>query len=243
MYYRIKIYSNLPKELSRRVFFFILPMILILPVKLPAQGESSHTVFGVVAGAGYGKLKSNDLSDSTFKFKTSYTMIGGFSMEIPIPKLEQKATFYNELTFSQFKANSSVSFPGNSPGANDLNYVVVTQKFVPDILTLCNMFRYCFTNGEFKYFVSAGIYNSFVIHAINLKTRTRYENGIPAITEEDAVPEHSIHGLMLELGTGIYYKYAGLEFRYDPGRNYTKVIDYSIYNPTLSVMLLIRLNP
>jgi hypothetical protein len=229
--------------ISMRIYIFLFIMILLFHLSLKAQEDSRPPVFGISAGVGYGKLKCNDSSDPDFAFKPSYTKMGGFTLEIPMPRLEKRGTFYNEINFIQFEANSSVHRPDGSQGSPDLYYYDVTQTFAPQLISLTTMFRYCFTNGAFKYYVSAGFYNSFVLSCTNKKSTVHYVNGIPNVTEEEAVSDHSIHGLMLLVGTGFYYKYAGLEFRYDPGRNYTKVIDYSVYNPTLSAVLLVRLNP
>jgi len=168
-------------------------------------------------------------------------MMGGFTLEVPIPKLEKKGTLYNEITVSLFDANSSVRFSDSLNGS--VGYYEVNQKFAPNLISITTMFRYCFANGVFKYYVSAGIYNSFVISPANARTTVHSQNGNTQTTEEDAVPQHSIHGLMLIVGTGISYKYAGLEIRYDPGRNYTRKVDYSVYNSTISLLLHVRFNP
>jgi hypothetical protein len=231
------IYSNLPgQKLLLLLFLFIIHSLSIV-----AQEESKSPIVGLLVGAGYGKLRSNDVAD--FAFKPSYTIQTGISLEIPIPKLEKRGTFYNELTFSQFDAKSFVHIPDTSQGSPELNYSDVTQNFAPYLLTITNMFRYCFVNSSFKYYVGAGIYNSFIISLVNRKTSVVITNGTAKTTEGEVVADHSIHGLMLILSTGISYKYIGLEFRFDPGRNFTKKIDYSVYNPTFSMLLHMRFNP
>ena len=208
-----------------------------------AEGEENAAIFGMTVGIGYGQLKSNDASDKEFVFKPSFTKIMGFTLDIPIPKLEKKGIFYNELTLSQFESNSSVHFADSSLQQPERDYYDITQKFSPNILSLTTMFRYCFVNNDFKYYASAGIYNSFVISPANRKYTFHTLNGVETEKVEQAVPDMSTHGLMLLIGTGISYKYAGLEIRFDPGRNYTNKVDYSVYNPTVSVHLHVRFNP
>jgi hypothetical protein len=209
-------------------------LLLAYPFSGNAQDDSKHAVYGFVGGLGYGTLKNNDVQDSTFAFKPSYTKQVGMSLEVPIPLLEKKGTLYNELTLSQLEANSSFQIPDS---------LTINQTFVPYLLSVTNMFRYCFTKGELKYYVGVGIYNSFVVTSKNLKTTIKYKNGVPLTTESEVIPDHAVHGIMLLLSTGIAYKYGGLEIRYDPGRNYTKQIDYSVYMPTISVVLNLRINP
>jgi len=218
-------------------------LCLFISHKLSAQEENQKSILGMAVGMGYGKLRSNDLTDETFRFKPSYTKYAGFTLEIPIPKLEKKATFYNEMSFSQFEATSSTHFADTASGFPGRDYYDYKQTFAPNLISIANMFRFCFTNGDFKYYVSAGIYNSFVISPVNRKTIDHTVNGVVSTTQGDAVPKYAVHGLMIIAGTGITYKYIGLEIRFDPGRNYTNQIDYSVYSPTLSAMLQVRFNP
>jgi hypothetical protein len=211
--------------------------------KAQAENDENSAIYGITVGLGYGKLKTNDAADNEFDFKPSYAKIIGFTLELPIPKLEKKGVFYNELTLSQFESNSSVHIPDTSLHQPERDYYDISQKFAPNIVSLTTMFRYCFVNNDFKYYVSAGIYNSFVISPANRKYTFHTLNGVETENVEPAVPDLSTHGLMLIIGTGISYKYAGLEFRFDPGRNYTNKVDYSVYNPTVSVQLNVRFNP
>jgi hypothetical protein len=229
---------------TRKLILVLLFLLFLLnPRPVKSQEERNPAILGLAAGVGYGKLKSNDVSDPQFVFKPTTTKLAGFTLELPIPKLEEKGTFYSELSFSQFDANSFVHLSDSSHGFPDRDFYEVTQKFSPNIITVTNMFRYCFTKSNFKYFVSAGIYNSFILSPVNRKMTVHTVDGEANTTVEDAIPDHSVHGLMLIVGTGISYKYAGLEIRYDPGRNYTKKVDYSVYSPNVSVVLNVRFNP
>ena len=235
-------FSFYPEETEWRLFLICI-ILTIFNFPLKAQEDSKPSIMGMVVGVGYGKLKNNDATDKEFVFKPSYTKLAGFTLEIPIPKLEKRATLYNEISFSQFEANASVHLPDSSQGFPARDYYDVTQKFAPNLLSITNMFRYCFTNNTFKYYVSAGIYNSFVISPVNRKITIHTQNGTANTTVEESVPDYATHGLMLIIGTGFYYKYAGIEIRYDPGRNYTKQVDYSVYNPTIYAVLNVRFNP
>lgn len=206
-------------------------------------GDDAKGVFGMMIGSGYGKLRSNDLSDEEFNYKPSWSKMAGFTLDIPIPSMEKKGYFFSELAFSQYEAGSFVHLPDSSLGFPERDYFEVTQKFAPNTLTLLNTFKYCFANNDFKYYVSAGITNSFIISPVNKKTTLHVKNGETTTETESAIPDYAVHGLMLIVGTGISYKYIGLELRYDPGRNYTRKVDYSIHQPSLSAHLHIRFNP
>lgn len=225
--------------LIRKGIILLILLIILCPVFVRAQAEKS-SIFGMEAGIGYGKLRSNDLKDKEFNFTPSYTKSAGFTLELAIPNLEKRGTLFNELSFSQFEANSFVRIPDTSLGRPDRDYIDVTQKFSPNLFTVSNMFRYCFTNSDFKYYVSIGIYNSFVISPVNRKTIQKNQNGTLKTNEEKVIPDYATHGLMLLLGTGISYKYIGFELRYDPGRNYTRKIDYSIHIPTITAIIHVR---
>ena len=225
--------------MTRNRINLLILLFSLCPGLCRAQAEKP-SVFGMEAGIGYGKLRSNDLEDKEFNFTPSYIKSAGFTLEMAIPKLEKRGTFFNELSFSQFEAGSFVRIPDTSLGRPDRDYIDVTQKFSPNLFTVSNMFRYCFTNSDFRYYVSIGIYNSFVISPVNRKIIQKNQNGTVNTTEEKVIPDYATHGLMLLLGTGISYKYIGLELRYDPGRNYTRKIDYSIHIPTITAIVHIR---
>ncbi|MBK7031380.1 MAG: hypothetical protein IPH45_20280 [Bacteroidales bacterium] len=193
--------------------------------------ESNKNVFGMMVGIGYGKLRSNDLNDPEFNFKPSYTKYAGVTLDVPIPALEKRGYFFSELSFSQYTANSFVHLPDTTLGHPERDFYEITQKFAPNTLTLVNTFRYCFVNRDFKYYVSAGISNSFLISPENKKTTVNFRNGETKSEVESFIPDYAVHGIMLIVGTGITYKYIGLELRYDPGRNYTRKVDYSIHQP------------
>lgn len=221
----------------------LLAFILILPGSLLFAQDSEKPVWGIEVGMGYGKLKTNDLSDPDFHFKPFYSKIAGITLDIPIPNLEKRGSFFNELSFSQFETVTNDRYPDTTGGFPDRDYYQIERKFAPNMITLTNTFRYCFTNGDFKYYVSVGVYNNFIIEAVNRRVTEHYVNGEVTSSSEELVPDHAIHGIMLTAGTGITYKYAGLEFRYDPGRNFTRKVDYSIYSPVVSVLLHVRFNP
>lgn len=208
-----------------------------------SRSDDTRNTLGMMLGVSYGKLRTNDLSDPDFNFTPSWSKWAGFTLEIPMQKMEKRGSFYSEITFSQFEANSFVHFADSSLGHPERDYYEITQKFAPNAITVTNMFRYCFTNNDFKYYVAAGIYNSFIISAVNSRKTAWYQAGESNTEEEEAIPDHSIHGLMLVVSTGIAYKYAGLEFRYDPGRNYTRKVDYSVHQPSAVMVLHVRFNP
>jgi len=206
------------------------------------QNDSRNTL-GMMIGMSYGKLRTNDLSDPEFNFTPTWSKWAGFTLEIPMLKMEKRGSFYSEIAFSQFEAKSFVHFADSSLGHPERDYYEITQKFAPNTITITNMFRYCFTNSDFKYYVAAGIYNSFILSAVNTRSTVRFRAGETQTEEEEAIPDHSVHGLMLVVSTGIAYKYTGLEFRYDPGRNYTRKVDYSVHQPSAVMVLHVRFNP
>jgi hypothetical protein len=220
---------------------FLIFILFFSFYNLPAQ--DTRTVFGISAGLGYGRLRNEDAQSIDFNFKTSYTQYGSFTLEVPMQKMEQKGSLQNELTFMHFDAVSHQIKPDSSLGFPGRDYYEINQHFSPYLISVTNMFRYCFTKTEFKYYLSLGIYNSFIVSTLNEKKVGHFLDGQSETTTEQVINDYARHGIMLVAGTGITYKYAGIEFRFDPGRNYTRKVTTSVYMPTIMVMLHVRLNP
>lgn len=234
---------NFRTLLSKFRLYNLFFMLLIVQGGFSFAQESGKPVWGIEVGMGYGKLKSNDLSDPDFHFKPFYSKTAGITLDIPIPNLEKRGSFFNELSFSQFETTTNDRYADTTSGFPERDYYLIERKFAPNMITLTNTFRYCFTNSDFKYYISVGVYNNFIIESVNRRVTDHYVNGEVTSSTEDLIPDHAIHGIMLTAGTGITYKYAGLEFRYDPGRNFTRKVDYSIFSPVVSVLLHVRFNP
>lgn len=230
---------NRMTTLSKYIFLAVL-FLFACNVWLSAQ---TNAILGMTGGMGITQLKYNSYDKSMYSFKQAYSSYSGISLDFPMHKIEDKGSFYNELTFFRFKTTASTHVTDSAAGDPADNYFDNHLEFAPNIVSLAHMFRYTFTPGNFKYFVSAGIYNNFVISSNNRKTIVHTRNGVPDTTYEDAIPSFAVHGLMITAGTGFLYKNIGLEVRFDPGRNFTRLYDYSIYATTFSVLLHVRFNP
>lgn len=224
----------------RKIAFLSMLVIVIIPVIATAQ---SSAILGMTGGMGITQLRYNSYDQSLYKFKQSWSSSTGISLDFPMHKIEDRGSFYNELVFFRFNSTASSHIIDSTTGNPENSYYDNSLEFAPNIVTLANMFRYTFTPGNFKYFVSAGIYNNFVLSANNRKTTVHTVNGVPATSTENAIPELAVHGLMITAGTGFIYKNIGLEFRFDPGRNFTRLYDYSVYAMTFSALLHVRFNP
>lgn len=221
--------------------FLLLIFSFIGNARLYAQ---SSAILGMTGGMGITRLRYNSYDESLYNFKQTASNYFGVSLEFPVPKTENRGTFYNELAFFRFKSSASLHTADSVNGNPENSYYDVNLEFEPNIITLAHMFRYSFTPGNFRYFVSAGIYNNFVISAVNRKTTVHTLNGVSAEPyHEDAVTDFAVHGLMITAGTGFIYKNIGLEIRFDPGRNFTKLYDCSVYSMTFSALLHVRFNP
>jgi len=205
--------------------------------------DDTRNILGMFVFAGYGKLRFNFENKSLYTFNQAYIKGGGLSLDIPLPMLSERFSLYNELSFSQFKAETNFRISDTASSDPGTNYYDINMQFSPNILTISNCIKYTLTPGSFKYYVALGIYNSFVISATNLKRSDRYTNGIVKTEYEDAVPNSAFHGLMLLASTGFSYKNIGLEFRFDPGRNYSNKVDYAVYMPNFQAILHICFNP
>ncbi len=215
-------------------------MLLILPVCVMPQ---TNAILGMTGGAGISKLHYNTYNKPLYSFSEVWSTSTGITLEFPMHKIEDKGSFYNELVFFRFQSNATSHLDDTVGGTSGNSYYDYDLEFAPNIVSLAHMYRYTFTPGNFKYFVSAGIYNSFVISANNRKTVVHTVNGVPETSTEDAILDFAVHGLMITAGTGFIYKNVGFELRFDPGRNFTRTIDYSVYATTFSALLHVRFNP
>lgn len=223
--------------------FFAL-LVLLCGITAPQLATAqSNAILGMTGGMGITQLRYNSYDQSLYKFKQCWSSSSGISLDFPMHKIEDRGSFYNELVFFRFNTTASSHTIDSTTGNPTNSYYDNSLEFAPNMVTLANMFRYTFTPGNFKYFVSAGIYNNFVISANNRKTIVHTVNGVPETTTEDAIPDLAIHGLMITAGTGFIYKNIGLEIRFDPGRNFSRLYDYSVYAMTFSALLHVRFNP
>lgn len=204
------------------------------------EGELSRNTLGMFLFAGYGKLRYNIESSELYKFDYVYTKGGGASLEIPIMALNEKFSVYNEIGFSINKSEKRIQLADTVGGDPVNNFYDIKLLFSPSTLTVANIVRYTLTPGDFKYYLAAGIYNSFVISATNLKETDRHKNGKIINFQEQLVPDPAIHGLMLLASTGFNYKNIGFELRFDPGRNYSNKLDYAVYMPTFIAVLHVQ---
>lgn len=225
--------------ISRLINFFVIGMVFIT-CDVNAQ---SGAILGMTGGVGITQLRYNSYDKKLYDFKQAYSSSTGISLDFPMHKIEDKGSFYNELTFFRFKTTAATHITDSTAGDPANNYYDNQLEFAPNIVSLTHMFRYTFTPGNFKYFVSAGIYNNFVVSSNNRKTIIHTRNGVPETTTEDAIPEFAVHGLMITAGTGFLYKNIGFELRFDPGRNFTRLYDYSVYAMSFTALLHVRFNP
>lgn len=212
-------------------------------LKSGKEDEGSSSIFGMYIYTSYGKLRYNIKSTPAYQFDYVFTKGGGISLEIPLQTLNEKFSVYNELGFSQFKTSTSYH-SGDTVGGDPVNnYYDVELTFAPNTLTLSNIVRYTLTPGEFKYYVALGIYNSFVVSSTNISETSHMKNGVAETSTGLAVPDPSVHGLMLLACTGFSYKNVGFELRFDPGRNYSNKLYYAVYMPSFNALLHVRFKP
>ncbi len=221
----------------------ISPVMQPYSLAMPDYASENNNILGMFVIAGYGKLKYNFETNTVYKFDYEFTKGGGVSLEIPLITLDERFSVYNELGFSQFKATAKVHYSDTAGGDPANNYYDIDIKFSPNTVTLSNIIRYTLTPGSFKYYIGLGIYNSFVVSSTNIKTTYHVRKGVPETIVDEAVPDPSVHGLMLIGATGFTYRNIGLEIRLDPGRNYTNKLDYAVFMPSVSALLHVRFNP
>lgn len=206
------------------------------------QKLESNAIYGIVATLGIGKLRYTINNEDVITFNQSLTKCGGLSIEFPLEVMDGKVSIYNELTFSQFEAKASdVVIDTNQfgyPDKFDSKY-----NFSPNILSLTHIFRYVLTPNEFKYYVGVGAYNNIIVGATNKKeTRVTTALGEHYIYDK-AVQKPATHGLMLIASTGFSYRNIGFELRYDPGRNYTNVLENYVFQQLFTAHFHVRFNP
>jgi hypothetical protein len=221
---------------------FLVALNQVNTLKSIEDGEAGNSIFGMYLQAGYGKLKYNYEGNPLYEFDYTFTKGGGVSLEIPLLKLSDRFSIYNELGFSQFNASTSQHNGDTVGGDPENNYYDVTLTFAPNIITISNIVKYKLTPGEFNYYVALGIYNSFVVSSTNLKETVHVSNGETDEFTEQAVPDPSVYGLMMLACTGFSYRNFGLEFRFDPGRSFSNKLNYAVYMPNFMAVLHVTFN-
>jgi len=207
---------------------------------IPQADDGGKQILGMYIQVSMGKLRYNYEEKSLYIFDQEYTKGGGVSLEIPLISLSERFSVFNELGFSQFKATTERHYSDTTGGDPEHNYYDISMVFSPNMLTISNTMRYVLTPGDFRYFVSLGIYNSFVVSSTNTKETFHTLKGQQDKYTENAVPDPAVHGLMLLASTGFTYRNIGLELRFDPGRNYTNKLNYAVYMPAFSALLHVR---
>ena len=59
---------------------------------------------------------------------------------------------------------------------------------------------------------------------------------------DEAVSDPATFGIMILGGTGFSYRNFGFEIKLDPGRNYTNKLNYSVYMPAVTAVLMVQFN-
>lgn len=209
------------------------------------SGDESENVnvLGMFLLAGYGKLRYNIYEKAAYTMDYSFVKGGGVSYEIPLEAFDGKFSVYNELGFSLFKSQAKLHFGDTIGGDPVNNYYDVNLTFAPNSFFFSNTLRYCLTKSDFKYYVSIGISNSFVVSSTNTKETLHTTNGSTERYVDEFVPDPAVYGITVLVTTGFSYKNIGFEMRFDSGRNYSNKIHYAVYMPSFLGILHVRFNP
>lgn len=220
-----------------------MPKLSAMPVSASGDDEGPRNLLGMTAGLGYGKFRYIAEDESVYKFDWCNVKYAGVSLENFLTGTIDRVSINNELLFSTFSTTATDHFTDTLVGNPGENYYDVNLKFSPAIIMITNMVRYKLTKSDFRYYIGLGVYNSFIVSSTNKKETVHTLNGTETTSYDDAIPRQATHGLMLLASTGFSYRNFGFEFRFDPGRNYTKRINYSLYMPTFTGMLQVQFNP
>ena len=227
--------------------FRILPagflFITIIAAHLSMQAQDKNVILGMSVGMGIGNLRYIVENEKIYQFGKTYTKCAGISFDIPVHVLEDKVSVLNELSYMQFQAKTFKQYSDSLSSDPVNNYYTENLTFAPGMLLISNIVRYYITQSDFRYYLSFGIYNSFVISSTNKREILHMMDGKVTSAYDDAVPKPATHGLMLLAGTGFSYRNVGFEIRFDPGRNYSNKLNYSIYMPTFTGVLTVQFNP
>lgn len=205
------------------------------------QRAKGNGIYGIVATLGYGKLRYTFDNEDILKFNFSLTKSGGVSIDFPLEIMDGKVNIYNELTFSQFEAKASETLIDTNqygfPVSFDSKF-----NFSPNLLGVAHIIRYNLTPNDFKYYIGVGVYNNFLIGTTNSKVTLVTTQTDQYSLYDKAIPKPSIHGIMLLASTGFVYRNIGFEIRYDPGRNYTNLIENYVFQQLFTAHLHVRFN-
>lgn len=213
------------------------------PPPVSVMKAEKKNILGMFLLLGYGKLRYNAYNESLYTMDNEFTLGGGATYEIPLEVFDGKFSVYNEMGFSLFKSQASLHYGDTIGGDPVNNYYDVNLTFSPNIVYLINTLRYTLTPGDFKYFVSLGISNSFVVSSTNTRETIHTRGGSSVRYVDEFVPDPNVHGITVPVSTGFSYRNIGFEIRFDPGRNFSNKLNYAIYMPAFDALLHVRFIP
>jgi len=154
---------NIRNIIIASVFFFAIASAVSL------RAQDKNVILGMSVGMGIGKFKYIGENVKLYEFGKTYSKCAGISFDIPIHILEDKVSIMNEFSFMQFQAKASKHYADTLSNDPVNNYYDESLTFSPELIYITNMVRYYLTKGDFRYYLSFGIYNSFVISSTNRK--------------------------------------------------------------------------
>lgn len=198
------------------------------------RSDKTIQYFGVTLGAGAGKLSYLKFGSSQYDFTTDFPVRIGVDWHIIPATLKGRLQVRNQLSYEWYKTAASKSYT-----MSPVNYLD-NLTFAPGSLILTNSARLYVSCQSLKFFVGAGITNSYFLHAKNELIR---QSTIVSTTETEtyaAVRDLVKYHLFYTVGVGIEYGRLGLELRFDPAKSLTKISSIDIFHQGFLFMLTYR---
>lgn len=184
-------------------------------IEFAKEKEKVQVEFGVLAGMSLTTInfKSDDYKYLvSADFPQSANPAFAVFADIIIPRNQGKLSFYNELSYTSYKADGRYDDITND---EDYTYTFTTLEY--SYIKLNNMLRYKYSVGGIDLFANAGISNGYAISETNYK-RTEQKFYVTERLEEGlAVDNPRLYEQEYILGLGAKFKNISFEVRKQGG--------------------------
>lgn len=177
--------------------------------------EKPTVEFGVLAGATITSLNFKSkgfevLVNTDFKHSTRFT--AGLRLELFLPRIQRKLSINNELLFTSYEvAGEYLDFE------SDNKYSITTTKIGYSHIRFINMVRYTYSFRKTRFFMNAGISNSYSVSNTNYSRKESKFFTINSTEIGKAFNVTRTYEQGFNLGVGVKRLKISAEFRYERG--------------------------
>ncbi len=170
---------------------------------------------GLLAGFSISDLKFDGLAEQYLidqDFRASTNFSGGLYLDIILPFVHQKWSFYNELIYSSYVFDGYYEIYNN-----DRDYIKSSYKIGATYIRINSMIRYKYPVGRFFIYVNGGISNGFARNVVNNQKMYIQFYSTSREKEKPVFNNYLKYEQAFNIGLGVKYKRYSVETRYELG--------------------------